>query len=243
VRAFLAERRQKVSSSSAAVAHYALKSFFRYLETEELEGTGYRSPMTNYRAPPAPQAPDVPVLEAEHLRWLTDSAKQGGALDEALVWLLVDTGIRIGEAAGMKVTDLQMGQAPRLLVHGKGGKDRTVVLGRKAALMLRRYLRARAAHPQAESTDWFWLGPRGRQSKQSLYKRVVKSGRRVKLHVHPHQLRHTWAHRYRANGGALDDLVYLAGWTGPAMAIRYGASAAGERAEAAARRLSLGDSL
>jgi integrase len=71
----------------------------------------------------------------------------------------------------------------------------------------------------------------------------VKSGRLVKLDVHPHQLRHTWAHRYRANGGALDDLVYLAGWTGPAMAIRYGKSAAGERAEAAARRLSLGDSL
>jgi site-specific recombinase XerD len=199
--------------------------------------------MTSARAPEAPQAPVVPVLSLEHLRWLTEGAKKGGALDEALVWLLMDTGLRIGEAAEMKITDLEMSQAPRLVVHGKGGKDRTVVLGRKSALMLRRYMRTRAAHPQAESTDWLWLGPRGRQSAQSLYKRVVEAGKRVKLHVHPHQLRHTWAHRYRADGGALDDLVYLAGWTGPAMALRYGASAAGERAEASARQRSLGDSL
>jgi hypothetical protein len=34
-----------------AVAFYALRSFFRYLEAEELEGTGYRSPMATATAP------------------------------------------------------------------------------------------------------------------------------------------------------------------------------------------------
>jgi site-specific recombinase XerD len=243
IRAFLAERRESTSEASVAVAFYALKGFFRYLEGEELEGTGYRSPMATATAPRAPQAPRVEVLSRDQLRRLFGGAAKGGALDEALLRLLADTGIRRSEAAGMKITDLQMSQAPRLLVHGKGGKDRVVIPGTKTSLALRRYLRARADHPKAESTDWFWLGPKGRQSAQSLYKRVVAAGRRAGLKVRPHQLRHTWAHHYRANGGALDDLVYLAGWSGPAMALRYGASAAGERAENAARRLSLGDQL
>jgi integrase/recombinase XerD len=61
--------------------------------------------------------------------------------------------------------------------------------------------------------------------------------------LHPHLLRHTWAHCYRLNGGQVDNLVFLAGWSGPAMALRYGASAAAERAEAEARNLSLVDKM
>jgi integrase len=59
--------------------------------------------------------------------------------------------------------------------------------------------------------------------------------------IHPHLLRHSWAHMYRVNGGSVDNLATLAGWTGVAMSMRYGASAAAERAEAEARQLSLVD--
>jgi len=59
--------------------------------------------------------------------------------------------------------------------------------------------------------------------------------------IHPHLLRHTWSHFYRLDGGQVDNMVYLAGWSGPAMALRYGASAAAERAEQEARGLSLVD--
>jgi len=242
IRAFLAERRQEASSASATVAYFALKSFFRYLESEELEGTGYRSPLAGLAGPGKLQPPVVPVLSKQQLGRLIQAASAAGPLEEALVRLLTDTGIRIGEAAAMNVLDLAISPAPRLLVHGKGGQDRIVIPGSRTALALRRYLKARAAHPKAES-EWFWLGRPGKMSAQSLYKRVVTTGQRAGIKVHPHQLRHSWAHHYRANGGALDDLVYLAGWTGPAMALRYGASAAGERAEQAARRLSLGDQL
>ena len=142
----------------------------------------------------------------------------------------------------MNTLDLTVSPAHRLLVHGKGDKDRIVIPGKRTVLALHRYLRARAAHPQAQS-DWFWLGRPGKMSAQSLYKRVVTVGQRAGMKVHPHQLRHTWAHHYRADGGSLDDLTYLAGWSNYQMALRYGASAAGERAERAARRLSLGDQL
>jgi integrase len=62
--------------------------------------------------------------------------------------------------------------------------------------------------------------------------------------LHPHRLRHTFAHRFRAQGGAEGDLAQLGGWRSPAMLARYGASAAAERAVEAHRRVDpLGDVL
>jgi len=62
-------------------------------------------------------------------------------------------------------------------------------------------------------------------------------------HLHPHMFRHTFAHRWLADGGQEQDLMRLAGWKSPQMLSRYGASAADERARDAHRRMRLGDKL
>jgi integrase/recombinase XerC len=59
--------------------------------------------------------------------------------------------------------------------------------------------------------------------------------------LHPHMVRHSWAHAFRAAGGSEGDLMLLGGWRSRAMLDRYGKSAAADRAAEAYRRLSLGD--
>ena len=55
--------------------------------------------------------------------------------------------------------------------------------------------------------------------------------------LYPHQLRHTFAHEWLAQGGSETDLMRLAGWKSRVMLQRYGASATDARARDAHRRL------
>lgn len=228
------------SANTARIRFASLQQFFKWATAE---GEVDSDPMAGMGPPSLPSRP-VPVFTEAELKALlaTVENKKGfePRRDTALLWMFTSTGVRLGEMAGLRVADIDL-DAGAALVIGKGDRGRYVTFGSKTVLALDRYMRERSRHPHATS-EWLWLGGKGRLTDsgitQVLRRRAADAG---VGQMHAHRFRHTFAHRWLANGGTEGGLQTLAGWRSPQMLARYGASAKAERAAAEAHRLHLED--
>jgi len=241
VERFIGHQLDTRSSSTAASRYRCLQQFFRWAARE---GEVEHSPMANME-PPSVEEKVPEVLSDDELRRLLaacDGKDFSQRRDNALIRLLLDSGLRAGETVGIDVGDLDLdGQVVHVV--GKGAKGRLCPFGRKTAEALDRYERARRQHKHSAEPA-LWLALRGPMTQSGLSQMLRKRGASVGIDgLHPHKFRHTFAHRWLANEGNEGDLQLIAGWSSRQMLDRYGASAKAERARDAHRRLGLGDLL
>ena len=170
----------------------AVRSFFRYLLRE---GVVTALPTADVRAPKAgrrlPQVLDTDQM-ARLLQLPADSTLD--ARDLAMMELFYSSGLRLAELVGLDLAELDLADRT-VRVLGKGRKTRIVPVGRQAVSALRRWLVERAALARPE-TQAVFVGRTGKRlGARAVQLRLAAAARRqgLPVHVHPHQLRHSFA--------------------------------------------------
>jgi integrase/recombinase XerC len=195
------------------------RGFYSWLGREGLVSS---NPVQDVRAPRAarllPKAlgvDDAVQLASHHQE---DADPWLEARDAAMVELLYGCGLRVGELVGLDVASSAAGeksgrgwidlQAAEVHVQGKGGKRRTVPVGRAALAALERWLTLRgnsgAGLAQGRGAPGVSTGPQAalfqgrrgtRLGAQSIWQRLKRRSQLAGLAtpVHPHMLRHSFA--------------------------------------------------
>jgi site-specific recombinase XerD len=221
VEAFIVHLLETRSPATASVRFRAIQQLFKWLADE---GEIPTSPMERMK-PPKLDEPEVPVIDDADIRKLVAACKGTGFAerrDTALVLLLLDTGGRLSEVSGLKVDQINWDHGVAMVL-GKGRRERSLPMGPTTLKALDGYVRARRRHGAADS-EWLWLGGKGRLTGSGIRQAIRRRCREAGIdEIHPHQLRHTFAHSFLAAGGNETDLMRLAGWRSRSMVSRYAA--------------------
>jgi len=220
VRSYLASlHRGKLAQRSLARHLSTLRSFFRwacregYLEKSPAKGLA--TPRLPKSLPRAMTVPDTErLLDAEDEGLIPER-------ERALFELLYASGLRVSEAAGLDLEDVDF-SARLVRVTGKGDRERIVPFGETAADALQEYLPSRAAlrHRAVrggggdEPGEPLFVNARGgRLTTRSMARLLKRRLRAAGLpeEISPHALRHTFATHLLQAGADLRAIQELLG--------------------------------
>lgn len=217
IRAFLGSLyRRKIKKVTISRKVAALRAFFKYLQRT---GKVRNNPAEMMQMPRADKY--LPTfLSVDEMFSLLDVNFKSGALglrDRAIIELLYSSGIRVGELTGLNVDDIDLKQC-RMLIRGKGKKERIVPVGDPARIAVENYLERRGELTKKKTGDYtensIFLGRIGTRLTPRSVRRIVDkyvnmSG--INRKISPHTLRHTFATHLMDAGADLRVIQELLG--------------------------------
>lgn len=135
--------------------------------------------------------------------------------DEALLALLLYTGLRVSEAAALRVEDVVLNErSSKVIVRaGKGRKYREVPMHKEARKAVSVYLEARPDDGRGDPGGRpLFVGQRGPLGTRGIQLRLAAIGKAAEVKVTPHVLRHTFGTRLLREAKA--DLVTVSALMG-----------------------------
>lgn len=174
----------------------AVKGLFKWLTLTRRIAA---NPAAELELPPKRHPIPRGVLTAEETECVLaqpDTTRDMGVRDRAILELLYSTGLRRAECCHLQLHDVELGRLVVLVREGKGGRDRMVPLGERAAGWLERWLTLRGRYVVEPDAGWLFLGKRGRPIRPDRLSTLVRTyieraglGKTGSCHL----LRHTMA--------------------------------------------------
>ncbi len=151
-----------------------------------------------------------------------DASTRIGLRDQVMMVFFYDTGARIQEVLDVRICDMRLGQVPQVILHGKGGKSRSVPLMKDTVNHIRHYMSIFHENEPATSTKHLFYSQRKGSQKpicddtvRLMMQKYADSARKkcpsVPVRVHPHLWRHTRAMHLYQHGM---DLTTISQWLG-----------------------------
>ncbi|WP_412990257.1 site-specific tyrosine recombinase XerD [Pediococcus siamensis] len=191
----------------------SLRQFFAFLLSQ---GKITVDPMLKIDTPKsAHHLPSVlSSQEIETLLGVPDTHKKLGIRDRALLEVMYATGLRVSEAATLKLDDLRL-EMGLISTVGKGNKQRIIPIGDVAIKWLGTYLTgARQELLKGRESPYVFLNNHGHPlTRQGIWKNLKKMVQQagIKKDVTPHTLRHSFATTLLENGADLRTVQELLG--------------------------------
>jgi integrase/recombinase XerD len=224
VAAFLEHLRvHSIDSRSAARKLSCLRGFYKWLLLDRRihhdPTVNIESPKTWKVLPKSMAEPEVTeMLERAAMTAAHPQAQATALRDRAILELLYAGGLRVSEITGLGTSDLAL-DAGRVLVRGKGDKERIVPLGRISIEALDTYLRMGRPHlarisskrktsQSRQDPTRLFLSLRGMPLTRQWVWHLVKMSNKD---ASPHKLRHSCATHMVEHGADLRSVQMLLG--------------------------------
>lgn len=221
--------RKSISKNSVNRRLACLCSYFKYLVVEGVLDRNPAEYVKRFSTKDFVPTGSLSDDEVSAMFAAVNTSSSIGKLHLVVLHFLFYLGLRRAELCSLRVCSLSssLGETT-LLVHGKGGKNRTVPLSENVLLSLKSYLATR--QPELNPESPLFVSSKDNCTKcihflhpntiaKIVHKYATQAG--IKRKISPHCARTTCVSNALENGASPLQVQYLGGWSSLEMVMRY----------------------